>query len=310
MSTSSTPSFSSIPVPRPSASVVVINARNEILLVHRNPKARSFGGMTVFPGGNYDKKQDSSLAITAIRETFEESGLLLASADGSSSNSPPDDTQLDDARHSIHQQKLLFQHFLRSNNLKADSEALLPFTQWITPIGPPRRFHTQFYVAFLPAAPSSGFSSGAKQERIPKPDGGQEVISARFVHPSEALREFREGKITFMPPQFYILTTLSDILQGSRNTEEQRTKVESLSRGAFGRMVLNPRPRKPEDDDFAKGYSILVYEGDETRGGSKGRLHRAKLRMIDGVIREIVLQRNFDIFSEIESHPFQESSKL
>lgn len=114
-------------------------------------------------------------------------------------------------------------------------------------------------------------------------DGGQEVISARFIHPSEALREFREGKISFMPPQFYILTTLFDILQGSRNTEKQREKIESLSRGAFGRMVMNPRPRKPLDEDLAQGYSILTYEGDETRGGSKGRLHRAKLRVVDGV---------------------------
>lgn len=309
MSTFSTPPSSKTSVvPRPSASLVVVNERNEILLVHRNPKARSFGGMTVFPGGNYDKKQDSSLAITAIRETFEESGLLLASANGSSSTSV-DDELLDEARHSIHQQKLLFQEFLDSNHLRADSNALLPFTQWITPPGPPRRFQTQFFVTFLPAAPT-GFKSGARQERIPKPDGGQEVISARFVHPNDALCEFREGKITFMPPQFYILTTLSDILQGSRNMEEQQKKVELLSRGAFGRMVMNPRPSKPQDEDLAQGYSILTYEGDETRGGSRGRLHRAKLRIVDGAIKEITLQRNFDIFNEIESHTFQEPAKL
>lgn len=166
-------------------------------------------------------------------------------------------------------------------------------------------------MTFLPAVPSAGFSSGAKQEHIPKPglylpvsshgthahhrpnafvcatkryiDGGQEVISARFVHPREALREFREEKITLMPPQFYILTTLCDILQGSQNNAEQQAKVESLSRGAFGRMVLNPQPCRPESDDLAKGYSILTYEGDETRGGSKGQLHRVKLRIVNGV---------------------------
>lgn len=147
-----------------------------------------FAVSKVFPGGNYDKKQDSSLAITAIRETFEESGLLLASTDGPPSKTALDDAQIDDARHSIHQQKLLFQDFLKSNHLRADAGALMPFTQWITPIGPPRyvasplwgyppnlrcnttsRFHTQFFVTFLPAAPSTGFSSGAKHERIPKP---------------------------------------------------------------------------------------------------------------------------------------------
>lgn len=131
-----------------------------------------------------DKQQDQSLAITAIRETFEESGLLLASPIPPA-NFPSDDV-LDEARLAIHQQTLKFQKFLDSHNLRADTISLLPFTQWITPIGPPRyvqtqvcafngiifllsrRFHTQFYVAFLPAAHSSGFSSGAKEERLPK----------------------------------------------------------------------------------------------------------------------------------------------
>lgn len=118
-------------------------------------------------------------------------------------------------------------------------------------------------------------------------DGGQEVISARFVHPSEVLREFREGKVTFMPPQLYILTTLSDILRGTSNTGEQRARVERLSRGNFGRMVFNPRPCKPQAEELAQGYSILTYEGDETRGGPPGRLHRAKLRIVKGVSRRV-----------------------
>lgn len=47
MSSTSTNSENPVAVPRPSASLIVVNERNEILLVHRNPKARSFGGMTV-----------------------------------------------------------------------------------------------------------------------------------------------------------------------------------------------------------------------------------------------------------------------
>ncbi|KAF8965210.1 NUDIX hydrolase domain-like protein [Flammula alnicola] len=295
---------STVPTPRPSASLVIVNERNEILLVHRNPKASAFGGMHVFPGGNLDKKQDRSLAITAIRETFEESGLLLASS--VSSGPPPSDTVLDEARHAIHQQKLLFQTFLESQNLKADVDSLLPFTQWITPVGPPRRFHTQFYVAFLPAAPSSGFSSGAKQERIPKHDGGQEVIEARFVHPKKALDECREQKISFMPPQYYILSTLADILHGSVNTSDQRAKVETLSHSLFGRMVINPR-RMGEDQN---GRTILTYEGDELRGGSKGRLHRALVKMNGSTASEISMIRNFDVFTEIEAQAFSTAAKL
>ncbi|KAF7440568.1 hypothetical protein PC9H_000914 [Pleurotus ostreatus] len=286
--------------PRPSASVVVVNERNEILLVQRNPRARHFGGVTVFPGGNYDAKQDPTLEITAIRETFEESGLLLAH---SKKGASPSNAVLDEARHAIHSQKTAFNSFLQEHLLEPDTSALLPFTRWITPVGPPRRFRTQFYVTFLPAASASGFSSGDKEERLPKHDGGLEVISARFITPEAALAECNEGKITFMPPQFYIITTLASILRGAKNTAAQRATVQQLSQGAFGQMVINPRRLKEPDSE---GRAILTYEGDETRGGSKGRLHRALVRLDKAGIltHEIILQRNFDIFTEVEPQAF------
>jgi len=82
-----------------------------------------------------------------------------------------------------------------------------------------------------------------------------------------------------MPPQFYLISTLADIFDGSKNTEEQRERVKTLSGGLFGRMVINPRPLGKDE----LGRSILTYEGDQTRGGSHGRLHRAHLKMKDGV---------------------------
>jgi len=78
--------------------------------------------------------------MTAIRETFEESGLLLASLTPSSAPTtvPLEEAVLEEARNEIHQQKLLFQNFLQSKNLEANVGSLLPFTQWITPAGQPR----------------------------------------------------------------------------------------------------------------------------------------------------------------------------
>jgi 8-oxo-dGTP pyrophosphatase MutT (NUDIX family) len=75
--------------------------------------------------------------MTAIRETFEESGLLIASPRSPGGRLPPD-TVLDEARHTIHRQKLPFQTFLDQHGLKADTESLMPFTEWITPVGAPR----------------------------------------------------------------------------------------------------------------------------------------------------------------------------
>ena len=76
--------------------------------------------------------------MTAIRETFEESGLLLASLSPSSVPLPLEEAVLEEARKEIHQQKSLFQSFLQSKNLEANVGSLLPFTQWITPVGQPR----------------------------------------------------------------------------------------------------------------------------------------------------------------------------
>ena len=140
------------------------------------------------------------------------------------------------------------------------------------------RFHTRFYVAFLPSlrtSASSSFSSGVTQQhRLPTPDGGQqEVVEARFVHPLEALAEHRSKKIALMPPQHYIITTLADLLVGPPHmtTPQQRECVEQLSTGTFGRMVICPQAGKRD----ANGRTPLVYEGDEARGGPRGRLHRS-----------------------------------
>jgi hypothetical protein len=140
------------------------------------------------------------------------------------------------------------------------------------------RFHTRFYVSFLPSLHASGLSSfssgGVTQHRLPTPDGGQEVVEARFVHPQEALSEHRSKKIAFMPPQHYILTTLAELLVGREMTHEQRERVEQLSAGAFGRMVVCPQVGKRD----ANGRTSLVYESDEARGGPRGRLHRSIVR--------------------------------
>jgi 8-oxo-dGTP pyrophosphatase MutT (NUDIX family) len=79
-----------------------------------------------------DKQQDDSSRITAIRETFEESGLLIASTVSDASTSLSDQV-LDEARRNIHEQWLRFRTFLAEHHLKADTDSLLPFTQWITP---------------------------------------------------------------------------------------------------------------------------------------------------------------------------------
>jgi len=73
-----------------------------------------------------------------------------------------------------------------------------------------------------------------------------------------------------MPPQYYLISTLAEILSGHQNSEAQRTQVRQLSEGAFGQMVILPWQSKLEDGRF-----LLAYEGDELVDGSLGARHRS-----------------------------------
>lgn len=75
-----------------------------------------------------------------------------------------------------------------------------------------------------------------------------------------------------MPPQFYLMTTLLEA--------NGRERVEELARGAFGRMVINPIITTERDEE---GRGMLLYEGDEKRGGKQGTLHRALMTGSGGV---------------------------
>ncbi|KAL4077241.1 NUDIX domain-containing protein [Scleroderma yunnanense] len=282
--------------PRPSASLILVNEHNEVLLVQRNTQARSFAGTHVFPGGNFDADQDTSLAMTAIRETFEETGLLVASP---VSLHPLNKSTLEQARHAIYERNLDFRTFLRCHGCETDLTSLYPFTTWVTPLIIPRRFRTQFYITFLRESLNT-LPCEQRIDTVPTPDGGQEVISTCFVRPSLAIAEFRKGNINLPPPQYYFLDTLCQLLTGNINTRDQRDKVLLLSQGPFGRLVIQPKlHRDPESKE-----EMFLYEGDELRGGPPGRHHRAMVKRKGTVFSKIDLRRNFDIFKDDLSEVF------
>jgi len=76
-----------------------------------------------------------------------------------------------------------------------------------------------------------------------------------------------------MPPQYYLISILAEILSGGRNSQGQRARVRLLSEGAFGRMVILPRQSKLGD-----GRLLLAYEGDELVDGPLGARHRSVIK--------------------------------
>jgi 8-oxo-dGTP pyrophosphatase MutT (NUDIX family) len=164
--------------PRDAATVVLLRPGAdgpEVYLLRRQTSMAFAGGMCVFPGGGVDRRDfDHEVAWTgpdptvwaeqlqtspelaralvcaAVRETFEESGVLLA---GPSRGDVVDDTTGDDweaDRRALEARELSFTSFLDRRGLVLRSDLLGAWSAWCTPEFEPRRFRTWFFVASLP----------------------------------------------------------------------------------------------------------------------------------------------------------------
>ncbi|KAG5926457.1 hypothetical protein E4U42_003303 [Claviceps africana] len=212
-----------VPDPRPSSSVLVISATNEVLLLRRVETSASFASAHVFPGGNLDAFHDGQVpapdsperhrdgpayCMAAVRETFEETGILLATRDGALVRLPS--AQRDEARARIHGNEVRFGDFLTSIGAVADTANLVPFTRWITPPTMRKRFTTQMYMYMLPLSQKSVPS----EMLIPTPDGGVEHTTAHFAPAPSFLARAADKAMVLFPPQVYLLTLLGRFLTG------------------------------------------------------------------------------------------------
>ncbi|KAF2197082.1 hypothetical protein GQ43DRAFT_381828 [Delitschia confertaspora ATCC 74209] len=241
-------------VPRPSSSVLLISPQNQILLLHRVQTSSSFASAHVFPGGVLSAEHDGeipapespvrhvdgpSYRMAAIRETFEECGILLARKKGSGKDgglwTGVDDEERERGRRDVHAGKVRFGELLEGWGVEADVENLIPFTRWITPPNVPKRFTTQMYLYFLPLSATTSESSATSttstsssstpipdspsesETIIPTPthDGGIEHTAARFLPPHKWLSLARENKIILFPPQFFLMHILSPFLSST-----------------------------------------------------------------------------------------------
>jgi 8-oxo-dGTP pyrophosphatase MutT (NUDIX family) len=164
----STLSVSDAAVARPSSTVVLARPAAdapELLLVRRHERS-AFGGAHAFPGGVLEDVDgrvtrhctgmtagdadalldvDGALAwfSAAVRELFEESGVLLATVGRSG-------VDLDAARDALNDGTLDWHSFVVDNEVQIHCDALHYFSFWITPKALPRRFSTRFFLAAMP----------------------------------------------------------------------------------------------------------------------------------------------------------------
>ncbi|KAF2481280.1 hypothetical protein BDY17DRAFT_301022 [Neohortaea acidophila] len=252
-----------IGVPRPSSSVLLISPNNQLLLLQRVKQSSSFPSAHVFPGGNVSEQHDGAVPgpdspqrhvdndayrMAAIRECFEESGILLARNNGFGRLIELPEAEREAGRKAIHSNTASFPQWLAQKGGRADVDGLIPFTRWVTPTNVPRRFTTQMYLYFLPtlsSTPLSDGSSAADEEaevKIPTPttDGGLEHTAARWLPASVWCRLAQEGRIILFPPQFFLLHQVAQFLDDL----SAPTAYGSLSRKPLPREELEARRKR------------------------------------------------------------------
>ncbi|KAL1411986.1 hypothetical protein Q8F55_002981 [Vanrija albida] len=238
------------PEARPSSSIMLVSPTNQLLLLQRVRTSSSFASAHVFPGGNLSEFHEGVPAVGtpgrhvdgeayrlgAIRETFEESGILLAHGKGGAKGQllSITEAQRDEGRGLVHGDKKRFTDWLDTVGGVADVDGLIPFTRWITPVQVPKRFTTQMYVYFLPLS-----TSVASKEIVHTPthDGGQEHTEAIFADAGTWIAAAQKGEVILFPPQLYLLQLLSDHLgpnHGSDYAAQRAALVAFLNKVPTG----------------------------------------------------------------------------
>ncbi|HEX2074185.1 MAG TPA: NUDIX hydrolase [Geodermatophilus sp.] len=217
----------SAPEPKQAATVLLLRDGTqglEVYLLRRTRGMPFAGGMTAYPGGGVDPRDADTeiawvgpsptdwaqafgcdepiareLVCAAVRETFEEAGVLLAgSPDGGGGAGVVPDVSGDDweaQRQALLSRELSLAELLAHRGLAVRSDLLRPFAHWITPPGESRRYDTKFFVAALPVGQEARHVSGEADE-------------ASWLPPGAALAEMAAGTRPMLPPTIHTLGQL------------------------------------------------------------------------------------------------------
>lgn len=209
----------SVPV-RPAATVMLVRDGAdglEVFMMQRTLSAVFARGHYVFPGGKVDDADHGSVFepicdglddagasarlgiergglawfVAALREVFEEAGVLLARPADGDEVVPLDDPVVADryniARHAIHDGEISLADFCADERLLLLADRIHLVDHWLTPVGERRRFDTRFFLAAAPPA------------QRPLHDD-KETIASRWVLPADALQMWRRGELQMFPP--------------------------------------------------------------------------------------------------------------
>jgi 8-oxo-dGTP pyrophosphatase MutT (NUDIX family) len=270
-------------VPRPAATVLLLREGRdgvEVLLIRRHEKLAFMGGMWVFPGGSVcaadasaaalaripsqsqttcarlgtlqgepvDARECLALTVAACRETFEETGVLLASDAAGNLCDSDLAARLQARRSAIASQPELFADLLSAEDLFLRVERLIYWAHWITPSTVPRRFDTRFFLAPVPSDQLAVIDS-------------TETIDHAWMSPAAIVTAAQTGDMPVSHPTLYNLMELDASLQqhGSLQTlldaEAQRSVVAILPKMVHEEQTAMVLPWDPFYRNFV-GESV------------------------------------------------------
>jgi 8-oxo-dGTP pyrophosphatase MutT (NUDIX family) len=255
--------------PSPAATVLLLRDRPafEVLMIARAEKSTFAGGALVFPGGRVDpsdhdprwREQALGLSgeprvaaaqVAAIREAYEEVGVLLARDRAGNFASASHAISLSDWRATVEKNDALFLDLMRREELVIACDALQLFAHWIAPPGLHKRFDTLFFAAAFPTG----------QQVL---EDGNEATEALWIAPNDAVAASRRGERKIIFPTARNL----ELLGVSKSVAE----AMAFAKARPIRPVM-PSTLKRDGDIFLKipddlGYPITEEKFDSARRG-------------------------------------------
>lgn len=249
--------------PRDAATVVLLRpdatgTGSQLYLLRRQTSMEFAGGMAVFPGGGVDRRDfDTSvswsgpspaewadrlgtdeelaraLVCAAVRETFEESGVLLAGASPETVVSDTTGADWEADRVALESRELAMTDFLNRRGLVLRTELLGVWDAWLTPAFEPRRFRTWFFVALLPEGQTTR-------------DVSTESSSVRWADARAAVAAVDAGELAMLPPTYLNCLEIAEVGPPS-----------AVLAAAEGRRVAM---FTPSPEEVAGGYALSMPE--------------------------------------------------
>ncbi|WP_419996261.1 NUDIX hydrolase [Streptomyces boninensis] len=249
--------------PRTAATVLLLRDGLDVYMLRRRASMAFAGGAYAYPGGSVDPRDErpvgwagppveewaarlgvpapaaQAIVCAAVRETFEEAGVLLAGPSPDEVVGDVSGADWETDRAALVDRELSFADFMQRRGLVLRSDLLRAWARWITPEFEKRRYDTWFFVAALPSGQRSRNAS-------------TEADRTAWVRPSDGAAGYDRGELLMMPPT---IATLRDLV-GLRTPDEalaaaaerDLTPVLARARLEEGELVLS----WPGHEEFEK----------------------------------------------------------